>query len=52
LIKSFINQELQTFTRELKARFGSVQRTRPEASREGSSEFYFYAQDFRGPQTL
>ncbi|MBM4264389.1 MAG: RlmE family RNA methyltransferase [Deltaproteobacteria bacterium] len=47
LIKSFVNQELQTFTSELKEHFTSVQRTRPEASREGSSEFYFYAQDFR-----
>lgn len=50
LIKSFVNQELQTFTAELKGHFASVQRTRPEASREGSSEFYFYARDFR-PQT-
>lgn len=49
LIKSFDNQELQTFTSELKEHFATVQRTRPEASREGSSEFYFYAKDFRPP---
>jgi 23S rRNA (uridine2552-2'-O)-methyltransferase len=47
LIKSFVNQELQVFTLELKKHFTAVQRTRPEASREGSSEFYFYAADFR-----
>lgn len=49
LIKSFVNQELQTFTQELKEYFASVQRTRPEASREGSSEFYFYAKNLRPP---
>lgn len=50
LIKSFVNEELQTFTAELKEHFATVQRTRPEASREGSSEFYFYAKDFQGPK--
>ena len=49
LVKSFINQELQSFTRELKNYFAAVQRIRPEASREGSSEFYFCAKDFRTP---
>jgi len=48
LIKSFVNQELQLFTAELKNYFTSVQRTRPEASREGSSEFYFFAKGFNG----
>ena len=48
LVKSFINQELQSFTVELRKHFAAVQRTRPEASREGSSEFYFCAKDFRG----
>lgn len=47
LVKSFINQELQSFTLELKNYFAAVQRIRPEASREGSSEFYFCAKDFR-----
>jgi 23S rRNA (uridine2552-2'-O)-methyltransferase len=50
LVKSFINQELQTFTLELKQHFHSVERTRPEATRQGSSEFYFFAKDFHvGP---
>ncbi len=46
LAKSFINQELQTFTLEIKRHFQSVQRTRPEATRQGSSEFYFFAKGF------
>lgn len=48
LVKSFVSDDLQTFTQELKKYFSSVQRTRPEASRRGSSEFYFCAKDFRG----
>jgi 23S rRNA (uridine2552-2'-O)-methyltransferase len=47
LVKSFINQELQTFTLELKRHFHSIQRTRPEATRQGSSEFYFFAKGFQ-----
>src|SRR5262249_54980510 len=47
LVKSFVNQELQTFTLEVKKHFHSVQRTRPEATRQGSSEFYFIAKDFQ-----
>ncbi len=47
LAKSFINQELHTFTLEVKKHFDSVQRTRPEATRQGSSEFYFLATDFQ-----
>ena len=46
LVKGFVNQELHTFTLELKQHFHSVQRTRPEATRQGSSEFYFFAKDF------
>jgi 23S rRNA (uridine2552-2'-O)-methyltransferase len=46
LIKSFVNEELHTFTGELKQHFQSVQRTRPEATRQGSSEFYFCAKNF------
>lgn len=46
LVKSFVSDELQPFTMELKRFFASVQRTRPEATRQGSSEFYFYAKDF------
>jgi 23S rRNA (uridine2552-2'-O)-methyltransferase len=47
LVKSFVNAELQTFTAELKRYFSSVQRTRPDATRQGSSEFYFYAAGFQ-----
>ena len=46
LAKGFVNQELHTFTLELKQHFHSVQRTRPEATRQGSSEFYFFAKAF------
>jgi 23S rRNA (uridine2552-2'-O)-methyltransferase len=46
LAKGFVNQELHAFTLELKQYFRSVQRTRPEATRQGSSEFYFFAKDF------
>lgn len=46
LAKGFVNQELHTFTLELKQHFHSVQRTRLEATRQGSSEFYFFAKDF------
>jgi 23S rRNA (uridine2552-2'-O)-methyltransferase len=48
LVKSFVSQELQTFTLELKRHFHSVQRTRPEATRQGSSEFYYFAKGFHG----
>lgn len=47
LVKSFVNPELQTFTLELKKYFSSVQRTRPEATRQASSEVYFCATGFR-----
>jgi len=47
LVKSFVNQELQSFTWELKKYFLSVQRTRPEATRQASSEVYFCATGFR-----
>src|SRR4030095_1657238 len=47
LAKSFVNPELHTFTLELKRHFDAVQRTRPEATRQGSSEFYFFAKDFQ-----
>jgi 23S rRNA (uridine2552-2'-O)-methyltransferase len=47
LVKSFVNQELQAFTLELKSYFSSVQRTRPEATRQASSEVYFCATGFR-----
>jgi 23S rRNA (uridine2552-2'-O)-methyltransferase len=46
LIKSFISNDLHSFTAGLKRYFSTVQRTKPEATRQGSSEFYFYAKGF------
>lgn len=46
LIKSFISNDLHSFTAGLKRYFSLVQRTKPEATRRGSSEFYFYAKGF------
>lgn len=46
LLKSFVSTDLQIFTAELKQLFATVQRTKPEATRRGSSEFYFYADGF------
>ena len=48
LVKCFVAQELQLFFLELKEDFSSVDRTRPEATRKGSSEIYFCAKGFRG----
>ena len=47
LIKSFVSEELRSFSAELEKQFRSVQRTRPDASRKGSSEIYFLAKDYR-----
>ena len=47
LIKSFVSEGLRIFSAELEKQFGSVQRTRPDASRKGSSEIYFFAKDYR-----
>jgi 23S rRNA (uridine2552-2'-O)-methyltransferase len=46
LIKSFISDDVHGFTAELKKSFSAVQRTKPDATRQGSSEFYFYARGF------
>jgi 23S rRNA (uridine2552-2'-O)-methyltransferase len=46
LVKSFISNDLQVFSAELKQQFADVQRTKPDATRQGSSEFYFYAKGF------
>lgn len=46
LVKGFISPDLQTITGELKQHFKAVQRTKAEATRQGSSEFYFYATGF------
>ena len=51
LMKSFISNELHAFTAELKSFFRVVERTRPEATRQASSEFYFCAKGFRGRDT-
>ena len=47
LVKSFISEDLQAYSAELKSHFTTVQRTKPEASRQGSSEFYFYAKGYQ-----
>ena len=49
LVKSFVSEELRTFSAELEKYFRSVQRTRPEASRRGSSEIYLFAKEFKPP---
>jgi 23S rRNA (uridine2552-2'-O)-methyltransferase len=51
LVKSFVNEELHNLTLEIKQHFDSVQRTRPEATRQGSSEFYFCAKKFHTKPT-
>jgi 23S rRNA (uridine2552-2'-O)-methyltransferase len=47
LVKSFVSEDLQTYSTELKNYFAAVQRTKPEASRQGSSEFYFFAKGYQ-----
>ncbi len=47
LVKSFVGEEIRVFSAELQSCFRSVQRTRPDASRKGSSEIYFFAKDFQ-----
>ena len=46
LAKTFVGEEMNTFFLELKESFRSVQRTRPEATRKGSSEIYLCAKGF------
>jgi 23S rRNA (uridine2552-2'-O)-methyltransferase len=50
LLKSFISDDLHAFTVELKKFFRLVERTRPDATRQGSSEFYFCAKDLRAKE--
>jgi 23S rRNA (uridine2552-2'-O)-methyltransferase len=50
LVKTFVGEELNPFSVELKERFRSVERTRPEATRKGSSEIYLAARGFRESQ--
>jgi 23S rRNA (uridine2552-2'-O)-methyltransferase len=50
LVKIFMSEELGELSAEIKERFRSVDRTRPEATRKGSSEIYLCARGYRGPQ--
>jgi 23S rRNA (uridine2552-2'-O)-methyltransferase len=45
--KTFVADELRDFFDELKRDFSDVERTRPEATRKGSSEIYFCAREFK-----
>ena len=48
LVKCFAAEELRDYFNELRSDFASVDRTRPEATRKGSSEIYFCARGFKG----
>jgi 23S rRNA (uridine2552-2'-O)-methyltransferase len=48
VIKGFMSNDLGEVTAELKTYFADVQRSKPEATRQGSSELYFIAKKFRG----
>ncbi len=50
LAKSFVAEESREFFAELKKDFVSVDRTRTEATRKGSSEIYFCARGFRSAE--
>lgn len=50
LVKTFVGEELKVYSEELGKRFRSVERTRPEASRKGSSEIYLCAKGFQNGQ--
>lgn len=47
LVKSFVGDEMTAYLMELKPHFASIQRTRSEATRKGSSEMYLIARGFR-----
>ncbi len=50
IVKTFVGDETTAFLMELKPFFASIQRTRAEATRKGSSEMYLIASGFRpGP---
>lgn len=44
LVKTFVGEELNVLSLELKDYFRSLKRTRPESTRKGSSEIYLCAQ--------
>ncbi len=48
LVKTFVGEEVKAFAIELKKHFKTVQATRPEATRKGSSEIYYCGKGFRG----
>ena len=48
VVKVFEGGEAAAFQREVKARFGTLKRVRPEAIRKNSREFYMVARGFRG----
>ena len=48
VIKAFVGEEMGALSREIGRHFGSLARTRPEATRKGSSEIYLVAKGFRG----
>ena len=47
VVKTFVGEETTAFLTELKPYFASIQRTRSEATRKGSSEIYVIARGFR-----
>ena len=47
LVKTFVADELREYFDELKMDFQNVERSRPEATRKGSSEIYFVARGFK-----
>jgi 23S rRNA (uridine2552-2'-O)-methyltransferase len=52
LVKVFMGEELKSFRLEIEKHFLSVQSTRPEATRKGSSEIYLCAKGLKKEATL
>ena len=50
LVKTFMSEELNALSEKIEEKFWSVDRTRPEATRKGSSEIYLCARGYRGSQ--
>lgn len=50
VIKGFMSDAVGEITHALKRSFTEVQRTKPDATRQGSAEFYFIAKNFRPAQ--
>ena len=50
LVKTFMSEELNALSEKIEEKFWSVGRTRPEATRKGSSEIYLCARGYRGSQ--